>query len=63
LLALAELFHLRPDLPKGLIVGLEPLVFSPQLFIAHAASLFVGHHLDHALGVLINGGATITALL
>jgi hypothetical protein len=25
LLALAELFHLRPDLPKGLIVGLEPL--------------------------------------
>ena len=28
----------------------------------HAASLCVGYRLDHALGVLINGGATITAL-
>jgi hypothetical protein len=62
LLALAKLFQRRPGLPKGLIFGLEPLVFSPQSFIADAASLCVGNRLDHALGVLINGGAPIAAL-
>src|SRR5882672_11655429 len=33
LLGLAEVFRLRPGLPKGLIFGLELLILSPQVFI------------------------------
>src|SRR5438132_3394565 len=62
LFGLPEVCGFRPGLPQGLIFGLEPLLLSPQVLIADATGLFAGHRLDHALSMLIDSRAAITAL-
>src|SRR2546428_8978140 len=62
LFGLPEVFGLRPGLPKGLMFGLEPLMLSPQVLIAAATGLFAGPRLYHALTMLIDSRAALTAL-
>src|SRR2546426_664070 len=63
LLGFAEFLGRGPGLPQVLVFGPKPLIFSPQLLVAEPTGLFVGHGLDHARGVRIDGRTAIATLL
>ena len=63
MLGRAEVFRLRPGLPKRLRLRSQSLILSPKGLIADAGRLFVGYRLHDTLGVRVDGGTAIATLL
>src|SRR5687768_2853881 len=61
-LASLKLLGFRPRLPQGIVFGLEPLVFVPQDVVTGPTGLFARDSLYHALGMCVDGGATVATL-
>src|SRR6266851_2217765 len=58
-----QVFSFKPGLPKCLVFRLEPLVFLPKGVVTDPAGLFACDRLHYAVGMHVEGGATIAALV